>query len=1437
MRKLWHISLAFLLLLSGAAAYDAPAAPLEFIYEHYSSDDGLPHNSISDIHQDRRGYLWLCTWYGLSRFDGNSFVNYMMLPGDYSNLSHNRILSVDEDTNGYLWVITYDYHLYRFDVSTETFVAIPSELPQSSYKDMIARHLHCDAKGNVWIAFDGNGLIKVAPDLTSTDYSVYGADLIGREIKSIYEDSSSSIYVVSESGITLIKDEKLSLISRSSDVVEFSDFGGKLYFALQSSLLIIDKETGEHVRKDVTSLEASEITSMTVTGSDRQNLYIGFRDNAVASVDTSSFEMRLHRRDMGRVRYLFPDSEGLLWIATDRTGIYSFEDSSDTFIHHEHTANVLSYYADTLACVIEKNDRLWIKMNNYGFGYYDRDSGQIIPLSNVKEQEDCRFMNGVACYHIDDSGVLWMSTSERGLERVTAMEPIVDIISTPTVHPGYKSSSEVRAMLRDSRDRIWVATKSRELFCYSSDFSQCDHFQNRYGWDLGVIYSIFEDDRGNIWLGTKGDGLVRLSKRGNVWERKCFKSSSEDPYSISSNNIYSIGQDNDGRIWVGTYGGGLSMLESPDAEKFVTSRRDFPNYPMGLGERVRYIHCMPDGRMLVATVGGLILFEPSANPELMVFNFIKKIPGDIHSLGNNDIIHIFTDSKGNTWLSTFGGGLNRLYFEDDMPRFEIISVNDGLASNIVLSATEDGAGTIWVATESGVSNYDPKTGEVRNFTKYDGLAPTTFSEATCVTLPDGDVAFGTLNNIYHIDPSMTVNQLKDSRLAVTGLNVDGERYPYSDNIVIPAGYSFFRINFASLNFDLRGRMTYSYMLDGYDKDWISSTDYRSVTYSRIPPGNYEFKVTMYDSSNHSGQMLSIPVRVQPSFWQSWIAILIYIFLSLLILAIIVKVIQNSFRLKNDVKLEQDINAIKARFYTNISHELRTPLTLILGGISEISHKGVTDEKNDYNVNLVYKNAKRMMTLVNQLLDIRTIEGGKMKLKVSQFDIVELVSGVYDDFKEMASERQIELRIIKSVDMLNIWGDRIRLEALVYNLITNAFKYTSDGGKIEVGVLYREGDTHFRLMVKDNGIGVPKDRQKIIFEPFFKGEGTNQSGMSSSGIGLSFCKEITEIHGGTIWVEDASVQGSKFFVRLPKGKDHFNEDNVEFVEMTTTVHEQESYGLSKYKLEPTYPEGAMKAMIVEDNAELRVYIYNCLINRYEVRDACNGKDALEQISNGWVPDILITDLMMPEMDGMELVNAMRADFNTSHIPVIMITARHKDDTQIKAIKYGADAYIAKPFTMELLIARIDNLLERRRSLITTLSARPEMAADMKVRKVEISPDEIVITDKDEALINKVMQWLNENVSDSDVTVEQLAVFLNMGRTSMYNKIKGLTGKSPVELIQDFRMQKATYYLKSGQYSVSETSYKVGFSDPGYFSRSFKKHFGVSPADYIKQNKKQ
>ena len=457
--------ISLLSVLLAAPAFLSYSAPLDCIFEHYSSEDGLSHNSISDIHQDSKGYIWLCTWYGLSRFDGNGFVNYTILPGDYANLSHNRILSIDEDRAGYLWITTYDYRLYRFDPVYERFKSVPDDIPGlDAVKNARISTFHCAADGSTWVAFEGTGLCRISADLQASVF--FGPDGMnaGKDIRAIYEDSEGTVYSVSELGVTAISGGNPVLLTRTSDMAGFAEYGSCVYFVSDDQLLAVDKKSGRQSRVALDSCGAGRATAMAVSGSgDRRSLYVGFSDNAVAAVDTADLSLDVLRSDMGRVRYLFPDSGGLLWIATERTGIWAFNPEKSRFRHYEHPRNVMSYYADTLAQVREHDGQLWIKMNNYGFGYYDRENDSIVPLANVKEQKDSRFMNGVACFEIDRTGVVWLSTIMRGLERVTVISPKLDVIVPPTCSRDESSSSEVRAIYRDSGDNVWVATKSSEL--------------------------------------------------------------------------------------------------------------------------------------------------------------------------------------------------------------------------------------------------------------------------------------------------------------------------------------------------------------------------------------------------------------------------------------------------------------------------------------------------------------------------------------------------------------------------------------------------------------------------------------------------------------------------------------------------------------------------------------------------------------------------------------------------------------------------------------------------------------------------------------------------------------------------------------------------------------------------------------------------------------
>lgn len=526
--------------------------------------------------------------------------------------------------------------------------------------------------------------------------------------------------------------------------------------------------------------------------------------------------------------------------------------------------------------------------------------------------------------------------------------------------------------------------------------------------------------------------------------------------------------------------------------------------------------------------------------------------------------------------------------------------------------------------------------------------------------------------------------------------------------------------------------------------------------------------------------------------------------------------------------------LKLRFFTNISHELRTPLTLILGGIEDVKKHDSLTPRGENSLTLAHRNAKRMLTLINQLLDFRKIVKNKMELKISRVDLVPLVEDALDDFREMASERRIELLFTLSRRSVLVWVDIERMESVVYNLLSNALKFTPNDGRIEVILSLREEEESVTLTVRDTGIGIPKDKQGMIFERFAQASRAVDSNMKGSGIGLSLCRDIVTLHHGEISVDSRPGEGASFTVKLKLGNAHFGMEQIDFSGAGAGEGKRrDDYMVSDFtaadsqrRVDVAPPKDAQKILLVEDNRELRIFMYNSLIDTYYVVEADDGAEALEKIRSE-MPDIIVTDLMMPCMDGIELIDKVRHDFTMSHIPIVMLTARHSPDDRVKAMEFGADGYITKPFSIELLLARIDNLLTQRRKLFEKFSSQ---SARNKV--VELAVEDVVVTDRDEEFMKNVMAWLGENVENSELTIDQLASHLGLGRTTMYNKLKSLTGKSPVELIKEYRITKSKLLLRTGQFSVSEVAYKVGFSDPGYFSRCFREQFHMSPAEYLK-----
>lgn len=1429
------------------------AAPPQCLFRTYSTLDGLTHDRIADIYTDSRGFVWVCTWYGVSRFDGYTFKNFSTAPGDFSPLSHHRFISVSEDANGHLWFTTYNLHVYRLNRYTERFedvVSLLDGVDSQHYRTLFIRH---DRRGGTWVAIAGAGVVRFEDAADESPVRVAGfhpVEELGGDVTAMFVDRSDGAWFAASEGrlsrVAAGEQTLHAVCEAEASGIDFAADSAHVYCLMPGEVVRCGYDGAEVCRLSGGAAPLTAITADTV----RQRVYAGSRAGELFRVDAGRLA-RLNPRGVRpqRIRTLAADSHGIVWITTPETGITRYNPATNDCKHFEQKPYTVSYNIDTLTKIAEGGGRLWVKMNNWGFGYYDRERDCIEPFYNDPERPDCQMTNAVVRFDVQDD-VLWLSTySERGLRKAVLLrQPAEVLMLDPLTEKPL--SGEIRALMTDSRGRMWVGTRDGELIAFDAAKRPVYSLPRQTPRGTGMIYALREDSSGNIWVGTKGEGLYRMTPAGASYRITHFTHSDTDPWSLSDNQVYCVEEDDDGRIWVATYGGGINLLEDPAGERFIHAGNQMTHYPLDEAGRVRWLLYDRPDRMLAATVDGLLVFDPGVPARQMRFRLVQKIPGDAASLGNNDIIHMLKDREERVWLATFGGGLNRIegYNGEGLPRFRCYDTTCGLVSNICMAVTEDRQGDLWVSTHNAVSRFDPRRELFSNYYLYDNMRNAIFSEATALTSPQGDVFFGSGRRLYRFDPEEMRAAKIDYDLRFTGLDVRNKpvvagerRSPLTESvtearrIVLPYDFSNLRVEFASLNYAIQHVVRYMYKLEGYDKDWIVAGSTNRAAYSNLPIGSYRFHVRAFaGNADAADEGIAIEIDVLPPPWLTWWAKTLYVLAALTVIVVAGRIAWTVMRIRREASVEQNLTDLKLRFFTNISHELRTPLTLILGGIEDVRKHDRLSPRGESSLTLAHRNARRMLSLINQLLDFRKIIKEKMELKISRVDLVPLVEDALDDFREMAAERRIELLFTVSCRSVLVWVDPERMESVVYNLLSNALKFTPEGGRIEVILTLREAEECVLLTVRDTGIGIPKDKQEQIFERFAQASRAVDRNMKGSGIGLSLCRDIVALHHGEISVESRPGEGAAFTVRLRLGNAHFGMEQIDFT--GAERHEgnrRHDYMVSDFtsadsqrRTDVRPPKEAQKILLVEDNRELRIFLYNSLIDTYHVVEADDGAEALEKIRSE-MPDIIVTDLMMPRMDGIELIDKVRHDFTMSHLPIIMLTARHSPDDRVKAMEFGADGYITKPFSIELLLARIDNLLTQRRKLFEKFSAQ---SARNKI--VELTVDDVVVTDRDEAFMKNVMSWLGEHIENSDLTIDQLASHLGLGRTTMYNKLKSLTGKSPVELIKEYRITKSQLLLRTGQFSVSEVAYKVGFSDPGYFSRCFREQYHMSPAEYLK-----
>ena len=1085
---------------------------------------------------------------------------------------------------------------------------------------------------------------------------------------------------------------------------------------------------------------------------------------------------------------------------------------------------------------------------------------------------------------------MWLCTHSKGLEKVTFRNVPFSML-TPVPHEYESLSNEVRSVCEDKQGNLWIGLKDGMIRLYDSNRKFIGHLTGNGTISMtgtpmeGTAYFIMQDSKGIIWIATKGNGLVRaeqISPTSMSYKLTRYQHDSNDMYSLSDNNVYCVYEDHHGRIWAATFAGGINYISQGEHGEtvFINHRNNLKGYPIDVCYKARFITSDNNGRLWVGTTTGAVAFDENfKKPEDIQFHHFSRVPNDTKSLSNNDVHWIIATQQKELYLATFGGGLNKLISisENGHGEFKSYSVLDGLSSDVLLSIREDHKQNLWISTENGICKFVPSGERFENYDERSISFRVRFSEAASTLTSGGDMLFGTSNGLFMFTPdsirkSSYVPPVVFSKLMVANEDViPGEKsilkvdLDDTQELVLSHDENIFSVQYAALDYTNPQNIQYAYILDGFEKQWTFADRQRSVTYTNLPKGDYIFRVR---STNSDGVWVDneriLNITILPSFWETPLAYVLYVCFVLLIIFVAVYILFTIYRLKHEVSVEQQISDIKLRFFTNISHELRTPLTLIAGPVEQVLKNDKLPADAREQLVVVERNTNRMLRLVNQILDFRKIQNKKMKMQVQQLNVVAFVRKIMDNFESVAEEHNIDFLFQTEKEALNLWVDADKFEKIVFNLLSNAFKYTPNGKMITVFI--REDEGTVSVGVQDQGIGIAENKRKSLFVRFENLVDKNIFNQASSGIGLSLVKELVEMHKATISVDSRLGEGSCFKVDFLKGKEHYN-SSVEFIledsvaplsmerivdiansslQTEAAIADAPDLEVSAAKEEAEESSSKELMLLVEDNQELRSFLRSIFASTYRVVEASDGMEGWSKALK-YLPDIIISDVMMPEKDGIEMTRELRADMTTSHIPIILLTAKTTIESKLEGLEYGADDYITKPFSATYLQARVENLLMQRKklqnfyrdslthvtvsetpvaqgeTLTVHASTGPESSAAEEPAMPEMSPN-------DRKFMDKLVDLMEQNMDNGELVVDDLVRELAVSRSVFFKKLKTLTGLAPIEFIKEMRIKRAAQLIETGEFNMTQISYMVGINDPRYFSKCFKAQVGMTPTEY-------
>jgi len=1353
--KCFFFSLLFIFIAGFAIAQQA-----DFNFINFSSKDGLSSNVVNVILKDRFGYMWFGTDDGLNKFDGVNFTVYRHHAADTTSIGANTIFAIHEDAAGNLWVGT-QTTLSLYNRKKNAFINY--NFPVKS----IVRSLCSDHLGNLWIAtFDG--LHKLDP--RTGKMVAYKSDprkkgqLASNTIISVFEDSYQRLWVGTTAGLHLF-------LSSSNSFQRF-----------------------QHVNGDSSSVS----------------------DNVVKAITE--------------------DNNGNVWFGTMDGGVNKLQPDGKSFISYKHSNTndntISSNRIYDMAC--DNNGRLLLATED-GLDMFDVQTGRVIRIVNDGRNTYSLSVKSVKSLFIDKNGIYWVGTVRGGVSKYDKNLAFFNLRQSNSFDPSGLSNPTVTSFVEDDNGDVYIGTDGGGLNLYHRKTGLFSHIRLTNGTEKTPLPVLTMERVGNeLWIGTFLRGLYTLSmKTGAV--KHYIKG--DGPQDLTSNEIFCIRKDKQGNVWVGTNGGGVNIYNSKTGV-FHRFNKDSSYGEAGMVLVNGYIRSIEEdksGNVWIGSVGSGIVVHHTSGTAFRLFNQQNN------NLPNDDIQTIYIGANDTVWVGTHGGGLSRL--DNSTNKFVSYAEPEGIANAVIYKILQDGAGKIWVSTNKGISSFDPATQRFKNYTSDNGVQRSTFVLGAGLKTSRGDLFFGGLDGFNYFNPSTFKCNRNIPGIVLTDLKVSNASVIPAENAAIKTHISVagevrldykqnFSIDFVALNYSAPHESRYFYMLEGFDKSWNPTGTTGTAVFSNLNPGTYTFHVkAMSDDGSWTTPVTSIKIFIRPPFYLTPFAFIVYILVAGLILWGLryrgISKLKNKFaleqeRLQAKQMIEQknreaeqlhQFEQAKIKYLTNLSHEFRTPVSLIVGPVERLLQQESSYEKKGQ-LSLIKRNAKRLLNLVNQVLDFRRLEEQETTLNMAEGDIISFVNEVVSSFKDISERKHINFTFTSALSRYYTAFDGDKIERILFNLLSNAFKFTPKGGDIWLKIDH-EAHAGLQFIIGDTGIGIEPQAAEKIFNRFFQAGAEPGMLNQGSGIGLSITKEFVKLHGGAISVESMPGRGSVFTVQLPLAE---IPEPATLIESSILPAEVCAADCLAKPLQEVPRSEMLTLLLVEDNEDFRYYLKDNLRHYYKIIEASDGQEGWQRVLSAH-PQVIVSDISMPYMDGIELCRKIKSDKRTSHIPVILLTALTGDADQLKGLETGANDYLTKPFNFDILNVRIKNLFDLNQSLKNTYS-----------RQLKIITPDIEFESEDEKLMLAVSQYIEDNLNSTKLSVEDLSRHVCMSRGSLYNKIVTLTGETPVEFIRSVKLNKAAALLENSDMKIAQIGYAVGFTSPNYFARAFKAKFNVLPSEY-------